>query len=401
MTGTPVEPTSASADDAQDGASRPGLSPTSDAEPGTASAASNTASDRKQRRSARRISWGLPPRWVRRLILGPLVVLAAFVWLPLAVWLGVIVAGIVSVALPGRARILRVLFIAGVYLLWDALALLWMFILWVGSGFGWKLQAPVFQRAHYRLAGRMLGSLFTAARWTLRLTIDIQDADFDAIAPGRPIIVVSRHAGPADSFIIVEALINKFSRQPAIVLKDTLQWDPAVDTLLNRIPTRFVTPYGRRKPGAPSGTTAVASLASALGPEDALLIFPEGANATPKRRAKRIAALKAAGHAELAARAEAMPHVMPPHPGGVLAAMEASPDAAVVMVAHTGLERLSTVRDIWRELPTDKSITLKGWLADAQDIPQGRDEREAWLYSWWEHIDHWIDEHELQGPRGA
>jgi 1-acyl-sn-glycerol-3-phosphate acyltransferase len=348
----------------------------------------------QQRRNARRISWRLPPVWVRRCLIAPLIVLLALVWLPIGLWVGIVVAGILSWMLPGRARGLRVFFMAGVYLLWDALALVWMWIMWVASGFGWKINSPVFQRAHYRLAGRMLHSIFVAARWTLRLTIDFQDVDLDAMAKGRPLIVVSRHAGPADSFIIVEALINTFKRQPAIVLKDTLQWDPAVDVLLNRVPSRFVSPYSSRKAGAPGGAVAVASLASALDGDDALLIFPEGANATPKRRIRRIAALRSAGHNDLADRAEAMPHVMPPHAGGVLAAMEACPDAAVVMVGHTGLERLSTVRDIWRELPTDKSITLKGWLADADEIPQSREDRENWLYTWWEQIDAWIDEHQ-------
>ncbi len=334
-------------------------------------------------------------------MVAPLIVLAAFLWLPIAFWLLIIVAGVVSWAMPGGARILRVLFIAGVYLLWDAMALVWMWIMWVGSGFGWKIHEPVFERAHYRLAGRMLKSLFAAAKWTLRLTIDGSHVDLDGGAKGRPIIVVSRHAGPADSFIIVEGLINRFRRHPAIVLKDTLQWDPAVDTLLNRVPTRFVTPFRRRRAGSPGGTQAIASLAAGLGPEDALLIFPEGANATPKRRTKRIADLRAAGHHELADRAEAMPHVMPPHAGGVLAAMEACPEAAVVVVAHTGLEQLSTVHDIWRELPTDKTITFMGWFADQDEIPEGRDEREAWLYSWWERVDKWIDEHEPETEGGS
>ena len=30
--------------------------------------------------------WRLPPLWVRRLVLAPLIVLIAFVWLPVAVW---------------------------------------------------------------------------------------------------------------------------------------------------------------------------------------------------------------------------------------------------------------------------------------------------------------------------
>ncbi len=332
--------------------------------------------------------------WVRRCVIAPAIVLLAFVWLPMTAWLVVVVAGVVAWALPGRVRILRVIFMAGLYLLWDALALVWMLGLWVISGFGWKVNSPWFQRQHYALAGTMLRSLFRAAKWTLRLDIDTEQWDVDAVAVGRPLIVVSRHAGPGDSFIIVESLINRFQREPAIVLKDTLQWDPAVDVLLNRVPTRFVAPRRSRKRGAPGGALSIASMASELEAEDALLIFPEGANATPGRRAKRIAQLRAAGREALAERAESMPHVMPPHPGGVLAAIEACPEAAVMVVAHTGLERLSTVADVWRELPVDKKITLKGWTALPEEIPAGRDAREAWLYDWWERVDDWIDDHQ-------
>lgn len=345
---------------------------------------------------ARRNPWRLPPVVVRRVVIAPLVVFAAFVWAPLAVWVGIAVAGVVAWALPGRVRLLRVIFMAGLYLLWDAVALVWMFVLWIASGFGWKVRSPFFERQHYRLAGTMLRSLFTAARVILRLEIEFRDVNLDALAPGRPLIVVSRHAGPGDSFIIVDALINRFSREPAIVLKDTLQWDPAVDVLLNRLPTKFVTPVSHRRVGALAGSAAIGKLATGLGSNDALLIFPEGANVTPKRRARRIASLRAAGHHELADRAEQMAHVMPPHAGGVLEAMKANPQADVVVVAHTGLERMLTVRDVWRELPVDKRIVLKGWVAEPDEIPAKRDARETWLYDWWARVDTWIDDNQPQ-----
>ncbi|WP_296667577.1 1-acyl-sn-glycerol-3-phosphate acyltransferase [Demequina sp.] len=342
----------------------------------------------------RRHWWRLPPVWVRRLVLAPAIVLAAFVWLPLAVWLAVAVAAIVSWALPGRLRITRVVWLAGLYLMWDAFNVVALAALWVWFGFGWRIRTERSLRAHYLFTSAMLRLLFEQVRWTLRLEIEIEDADLDSIARGKPVIVVCRHAGPGDSFIIVDALLNRFSRYPAIVLKDTLQWDPAIDILLHRIPSRFITPRRHRSAGAPGGTAAIAELARDMGPDGALLIFPEGANATPSRRARRIGALRAAGHQELAARAEAMGHVMPPHPGGVLAAMEARPDATVVVVAHTGLERLSTVGDVWRELPVDKRIVLKGWTADPSTIPATREGREEWLYDWWETVDAWIDDHQ-------
>ena len=356
-----------------------------------------------QPRQARRNPWRLPPVIVRRLVIAPAVVLAAFVWAPLAVWVGVAVAGVVAWALPGRVRMLRVIFMAGLYLLWDAAALVWMFVLWVVSGFGWKIRSPFFERQHYRLAGLMLRSLFIAARSILRLDIEFRDVNLDSLAPGRPVMVVRRHAGPGDSFIIVEALINRFSREPAIVLKDTLQWDPAVDVMLNRLPTKFVSPVKHRRAGAPGGSTAIGKLATGLDDNDALLIFPEGANATPRRRVQRIEQLRAAGHHELADRAEGMAHVMPPHAGGVLAAMEANPQADVIVVAHTGLEKMLTVRDVWRELPVDKRIVLKGWVAEPSDIPADRAARESWLYDWWARVDDWIDDNQPEdvqaGPR--
>ena len=49
---------------------------------------------------------------------------------------------------------------------------------------------------------------------------------------------------------MVHALINWYAREPRIVLKDTLQWDPAIDVVLNRLPNRFIRPG----PGSPRAT---------------------------------------------------------------------------------------------------------------------------------------------------
>ena len=338
--------------------------------------------------------WRLPPLWVRRVLLAPLIVAIAFVWLPLAVWFFVIVAGIVAWALPGRLRILRVFFMMGLYLLWDAAALVAMFALWIASGFGWALKRPFFQRAHYRLAAAMLGSLFWAARWLLRLTIVVDDSEGDLDPEGERLIIASRHAGPADSFIIVHTLLNTYRRSPAIVLKETLQWDPAIDVLLNRLPTRFVAAGRVKKPGARGGAEAIGDLARGLTHDQALLIFPEGGNVTPRRRTRRIAQLRESGREDFAARAEAMSNVMAPHSGGLLTAIAAAPEAEIVMLAHTGLDRLETVRDIWRELPVDKSITLKTWTA----TPAPTEAADEWLFGWWERVDTWVGENQPPAP---
>jgi 1-acyl-sn-glycerol-3-phosphate acyltransferase len=337
------------------------------------------------------MNWRLPPRWVRRVVLAPLIVLLAIVVLPAGLLLATFIGAIVTWLLPGRLRIVRAIWMVVFYICWDAAILVVAFALWVASGFGVFLQRPAFRRAHYVFAGAMMRLLFWQIKWTLRLQIEIADARLDGPLRGVPVVVASRHGGPGDSFILVHALLNWFDREPRIVLKDTLQWDPAIDVLLNRLPTQFITPHSTRRPGEAGLSSAVGTLAADLDGDDALLIFPEGGNVTPRRRLARIEALRRSGRHGLAEQAEQMTNVMAPHAGGLMSAVDAAPDAAVVFVAHTGLDKLVTVRDIWRELPMDKRIVMKGWTVAAQDVPHDRDEQETWLYEHWAAIDGWID----------
>ncbi|MFI0796189.1 1-acyl-sn-glycerol-3-phosphate acyltransferase [Micromonospora rubida] len=331
----------------------------------------------------------LPPRWLRRLLLAPgVVLLAVLVVTTLPVW--AFVALVLSPLVPGRLRPLRLLWIGCVYLIWDAAALLALFVLWLASGFGvWK-RTPPFQRAHYVLAGWFLRVLFWQARWTLRLSIDVVGTDPDTALPGRPELVLCRHAGPGDSFILIHALVNWFHREPRIVLKDSLQWDPAIDVLLNRLPSRFLAP-ARNRDG--SVAEQIGHLATGLDDNDAFVIFPEGGNFTPHRRLRAIARLRSLGLERMALRAERMQHVLAPQPGGLLAALDAAPDAGVIFVAHTGLDRMLTVADVWRELPMDKRIVMRFWSVPPEEVPVGKQERIDWLFDWWARIDEWIAAH--------
>ncbi|GIJ28461.1 hypothetical protein Vqi01_36230 [Micromonospora qiuiae] len=330
----------------------------------------------------------LPPRWLRRLLLAPGVVLLV-VLLVTTVPLWALLAVLLSPFVPGRLRPLRLLWLGLFYLLWDAAALLSLFGLWVASGFGWRVRSPAFQRAHYVLAGWFLRVLFWQARWTLRLSLEVVGTDPDTAMPGRPELVLCRHAGPGDSFILIHALVNWFRREPRIVLKDTLQWDPAIDVLLNRLPSRFIAPG---QGGPASLTEQVGHLAVGLDDDDVFVIFPEGGNFTPRRRLRAIARLRDRGYERMALRAEAMRHVLAPQPGGVLAALDAAPDAGVIFVAHTGLDRMLTIGDVWRELPMDKRLVMRFWSVPPEEIPAGQQERIDWLYEWWSRIDRWIAE---------
>ncbi|MCK9794950.1 1-acyl-sn-glycerol-3-phosphate acyltransferase [Isoptericola sp. 4D.3] len=339
-----------------------------------------------------------PPRWVRRLVLAPLVVLLAVVFVPTTLMLALVVGAMLTWVLPGRLRVLRVLWMLSFYAVWDAAALVGFFVLWVASGFGLVMRRPGMQRAHVTFARVMLDVLFWQVRWTLRLRV-VVEAPTGARLPDVPLLVVSRHAGPGDSFILVHMLLGRARRAPAVVLKDTLQWDPAIDLFLHRLPAAFVTPASRRRAGQPGAAETITRISGDLGPDGALVLFPEGGNVTPRRRLGRIATLRARGKDALADRAERMPHVMVPHAGGFLSALDAvADDAAVLIVAHTGLERLVTVKDVWRELPMDKTIVLGGRLTPVAHLPADAEGRELWLFDQWERVDAWITERDADRP---
>jgi 1-acyl-sn-glycerol-3-phosphate acyltransferase len=334
----------------------------------------------------------LPPRRVRRFT-GPVLIgalVAAVISLPVLV----VVAVVVSVWLPGRWYALRLLGFALVYLALEVVGLAVAAVLWVLSGFGRRTEDPAFRRAHYTTLRLLLDVLMRVARRLFALRLVTDGASWSPLDDGVPgstnaMVVLSRHAGPGDSFLLVHTLMNRdHLRQPRIVLKDVLQLDPLIDVYLNRLPNHFVT----ADPVAGcTSAQAIADLARGLGDEDALLIFPEGANFTPQRRFRAIQRLRDRKLVAAVRRAEAMRHVLPPRPAGVTAALRAAPHADVVFVAHTGLEHLSTARDLWRGLPTDKTLYLRWWFVPAADVPRGEAEQTDWLYHWWESIDEWIN----------
>jgi 1-acyl-sn-glycerol-3-phosphate acyltransferase len=333
-----------------------------------------------------------PPRIVRRLVMVPLllvVMLALLMVLPLLA----VLAAIASPLLPGRWRAARLLWFGVVWVALESVALVALLALWVASGFGGRLRSEPYQERHYAIMCWFLATLYDVASRAFHLRIEIQEPELtpqEARARlTRPVIVLSRHAGPGDSFLLVHDLLRRYRRRPRIVMKATLQFDPGVDVMANRVPNAFV----KAARGADNLVIReIERLARDLGPTGALVIFPEGGNFTPRRRLRAIRLLEERRLHEEAAKARDLEYLLPPKPGGALAAIAAAPTADVIFVAHTGLDQLMTIGDIWRALPMEQVVKARWWRVPAAEVPSDRDAQVRWLYEWWERIDTWIGE---------
>jgi hypothetical protein len=123
-----------------------------------------------------------------------------------------------------------------------------------------------------------------------------------------------------------------------------------------------------RETGEKIYTDQIERLARGLERTGALVIFPEGGNWTPTRWRRGIRRLEHAGRRDLAERARDMPNLLPPRPGGALAAIAACPDADVIFVAHAGLDTITSIGDVWRRFPVDQVIRAK-WFRRRRAVP--------------------------------
>jgi 1-acyl-sn-glycerol-3-phosphate acyltransferase len=381
----------------------------------------------------------VPPRLIRRAITIPgtlLLAVLAVLLLPITLMLAVL-DDVLHPRHQGRA--VRAVIVVTVFLWIETWAIFALFSIWVRAGMGLRVRDPGFQRQHYELVVRYLDRCFALTQRLLNVHVELEGLE-PASVYNRPLLVFCRHAGVGDSLLIVHALMRQFHREPRIVLKDLLQWAPAVDIALNRLPSAWITAPASPAPaasrdsraqairealrthdspqekaealrtalapelrpvGAPVGPPAadtladraqesIGALATGLDHNDAMVIFPEGGNFTPKRWRRAIIRLRREGRRRHAQQAQRMRNVLPPRPGGVLAALDAAPEADVVFVAHTGTDHLISPRDVWRALPLREPILMHWTRVPASEVPRIRDAQIAWLYAWWERIDGWV-----------
>ena len=324
----------------------------------------------------------LPPRVLRR-ALAPVAV-ALLLALAAVLCVGLLV-GIVMAPFGRRRRPLRLASFALAYNAMEVTVLLRGGLLWARHGFRraghhdarWKHDNEKLLRWALE---RVLGAAHTCVGFTTALHPQSVPGPLEQT---QPVLVLARHSGIGDSFSLVHLLLNRYRRHVRVAMKDILQFDPAIDLLLNRLGCCFL---NRRRTDA---TQAMRDLTADAGELDAVLLFPEGGNWTPERRRRAIRRLRRERKLRAAHIATLMDHVLPPHPAGVLACLGERPDLGVVVAAHAGLDRITTIRAGWRELPFCRPMTVRLW--PAVPPPPTEEARVAWLTTEWAVVDEWVD----------
>lgn len=314
-------------------------------------------------------------RVARRLVAIPILVVAAGA---IAVASPVLLAVAALVSLPDpRRRVLRLTWLAVDYLARDLATTV--------TALGASTREN--DARDYRRLARFLDGLLSSTERTLsfRLVVESESRDAERAlhARERPLIVVSRHFGVGDSFLLIQQLLSVYDRVPRVVMKAALQFDPVIDLLGNRLPNCFIS-------HSDDATASIEHLAGTLGPQDALVIFPEGANFTPQRRRRALASLARRRQRTAARRAMRLHSVLPPRTRGVNAALDAAPGADVVIVAHHGLPSSESPGRFWREIPLRAPVRMRLWLVPRGQVPDGEQAREDWLYGRWQQVDSWV-----------
>lgn len=335
----------------------------------------------------------LPPRAVRRLVLAPLIVVLDIVLVALSP-LALVIAALLS-PLFGGLRPLRATVLVASFALHHLVACAACARVLLGAGRA-RRDGDEVREALYDVVRSFVGGFYRtavrAARVELRMC-DSADAERVLSSARCPAVVLSRHAGEGDTLLVLHHLLCRYRRLPRVVMHELLRLDPLTDTIGGRLPNRFVDPRGGDTEGE------IAALARDMDERSALLIFPEGGNATGRRRKRAIERLEQAGHCDEAQAARGMRHLVAPRPGGALAAIEAATDPAVIFVGHVGFP--ASMSDAWRLLPHRQTVEVRLWAAASDEVPSDHEARIDWLFDWWQTIDAWVSEREAARAAGG
>jgi 1-acyl-sn-glycerol-3-phosphate acyltransferase len=325
--------------------------------------------------------------WGRRAITIPAVV-TRWSLLLLAAPVAFPVTAVLDIVQRRRLARTRALAMLLFYLSCEMVALTRSFVIWVR----WRRSRDRFMAENFRLQCWWGRTLYHGAVRIFGLRVTVEN---DEVVAGGPVLVFARHVSPIDNLLPLAFISDPHQLRLRWVINRALLRMPCLDIVGNRLPNRFVSTGGRA-----GHTEKVSDLGDGLGPDEGVLIFPEGGLYSPAKRERVIERLRAAGETALAERADRIQNLLPPRLGGALALMERAEGADVLFMGHVGLQGAARYMSIAGGDLVGRELRIRFWRAPASEIPATREERVTWLYDWWERMDHWIANPDAGDPRG-
>lgn len=318
--------------------------------------------------------------------------------IPLEIVLFVVVTALLPVLVVGAAAVDLVLWLSRrkpwigvrlVAMMWwflfgEMRALLGLMTIWLLTGGPFGKGSLRRSRWLYVLRLHWIRSHLGGIKVLFNLRFEVEGLEL--AGPG-PVLIMMRHASIIDNTLPDALVTHAHAIGLRYVIKRELQAVPTIDIGGRWVPTYFV----RRASADTAGeVAALKSLAHGLGPNEGILIYPEGTRFTPKKlaRAKQVIAER---QPEIAPLADRLRNILPPRLGGPLALLdETAAGIDVVFCGHVGFDGFQYVSDIWAGRLVGKTIKVRFWRHRAAEVPAGEAEQTAWLYERWQILDDWI-----------
>ena len=265
------------------------------------------------------------------------------------------------------------------YVVNDTVEIMLSPVLWLAGGFGLRLQSAASIARHERLQWWSLRLLAKRAEQLLGLRIELTPDSEDALTPG-PAIVLCRHVSMIDASLPPLLYQSRGLHIRGVIMAEMLS-DPGFDLLYGRLGSIFIP-----RDNGPDAKAAVQAMATGLDNETVAVIFPEGRLFRPSVLERALTRLSETSP-ERAEHLASLSRVLPPRPGGVLALLDAVPEADVVVIDHVGLEEYGKFGDLPSAVPLRDPIRVSARRISRQEIPDDPQDQVAWLDDVWLTLD--------------
>jgi len=236
---------------------------------------------------------------------------------------------------------------------------------------------------NFWLQNRWVAGQIAAARITTGLRVEVENIE---VADEANAIVMARHLSHADALFPALVYAVMAGHELRYMLKEELQWPPAMDLIGNRLPHVWID----RAPGPDSPLLAVMRRAAEdIDATTVACIFPEGTFFTPERLVRALDRLER-NRPDFARAAAGLRHVLPPRPAGSVTLLDGAPEADVVVMGHIGLESFSSIRDIVGAVPISDPVVIHLWRHRRTEVPEDPDDQAIWLVERWVELDEWV-----------